>query len=65
MAMREAEGFVEEDRRILVLSNTLEGGISTADRIQINEGPYEGLWMIGSAARDPAAIGYELRARRA
>lgn len=64
-AMRQTAGFVEDDRRIIVLADTLSGGVSTQDRIQLLDGPFAGLWMIENVARDTAAIGYELRGRKA
>jgi hypothetical protein len=63
-AMRLADGFTEADRRILVLSATLDGEITTDERIQILDGPFAGTWGIESVTRDPAAIYWELRGRR-
>lgn len=64
-AMRLAEGFTDQDRRILVLAATIEGDITTAEQIQLLEGPFAGTWAIESVDRDPAAIYFELRGRRA
>jgi hypothetical protein len=64
--MRQADGFAEKDRRIIVLAATLDGPeITTQDRIQFLEGPFVGIWMIESVARDTAAAGFELRGRQA
>ncbi|MBH0112714.1 hypothetical protein I5E68_07085 [Novosphingobium sp. YJ-S2-02] len=63
--MRQAEGFTEKDRRIIVLAGTLEGEISTEERIEFLEGPFEGVWMIEAVARDTGAAGFELRGRKA
>lgn len=65
LAMRQTEGFVEQDRRIIVLAATLEGLISTNDRIEILEGPFAALWNIESVSRDTGAAGFELRGRQA
>lgn len=64
-AMRQADGFTEQDRRILVLSATLDGEITAADKIELLEGPFAGEWMIASVTRDPAAVYFECRGRRA
>lgn len=62
-AMRAAEGFTEQTRRIIVLAATLDGIISTDDSIEILEGPFAGVWMIDSVSRDTAAAGFELAGR--
>lgn len=64
-AMRQAEGFADQDRRMLVLSSTAITSITTDDRINITEGPFVGNWLIASVARDPFAAYWELRGRRA
>lgn len=64
-SMRQEEGFVEKDRRIIVLAATLTGGISTEDRIEILDGPFVGVWSIESVGRDTGAAGFELRGRQA
>lgn len=61
--MRREAGFVEEDRRILVLAASIEGEITTSDTIELIAGPFAGEWSIQRVARDPAALGFELRAR--
>lgn len=63
-AMRADAGFADGDIRILVLSATLSGAITTDDRVRITTGPFAGLWSVQSVSRDPAAIGWELRGRR-
>ena len=42
-AMRGEAGFADGDIRILVLSDTLSGAITTDDRIEIASGPFAGL----------------------
>lgn len=63
-AMRGEQGFADQDRRILILSSSLEGTITTDDRIEIKAGPFAGTWSIQSVSRDPANIGWEMRGRR-
>lgn len=65
VAMRQADGFVEADRRIIVLGSTLAGDIGTNDKIEFLEGPFAGMWLIQASQRDPAVIGFELRGRPA
>lgn len=62
-AMRLQEGFGEKDRRIIVLAGTLEGEITTADAIEILEGPFAAVWSVEFVGRDTAAAGWELRGR--
>ena len=62
-AMRAAQGYTEQTRRIIVLAATLEGGITTDDSIEVLEGPFAGVWMIDSVSRDTAAVGFELAGR--
>lgn len=64
LSMRQAEGFIEKDRRIIVLADTLTGEISTEDRIELLQGPFAGLWGIESVDRDTGAAGLELRGRQ-
>lgn len=64
-SMRQAEGFTEKDQRILVLAAGVAGDITTDDQIEITTGPEAGVWLIQSAARDPLAIYFDLRARPA
>jgi hypothetical protein len=63
-AMRGEAGFADGDIRILILSATLSGAITTDDRVEIKAGPFAGLWSVQSVSRDPAAVGFELRGRR-
>jgi hypothetical protein len=57
--------FTEEDRRILVLRDGLDGEVTTDDRIRILAGPYAGsLWaIVPPVASDPVAAYYELHGR--
>ncbi|MEJ7933496.1 hypothetical protein WG907_04390 [Sphingobium sp. AN558] len=64
-AMRLQEGFAEKDRRIIVLAATLEGGVTTADKIEILEGPFAAIWSIEFVGMDTVAAGRELRGRAA
>jgi hypothetical protein len=63
-AMRAAEGFLESDARILVLSASLSGTLDSEARIVSASGPYAGTWSLLSVTGDPAGIGWECRARR-
>lgn len=63
-AMRRAQGFADGDIRILVLSASLDGSITTDDRVEISSGPFAGTYSVESVARDPANVGFELRGRR-
>lgn len=65
LAMRQTEGFIEKDRRIIVLAGTLEGEISAEDRIEVLDGPFAGVWGIESVDRDTGAAGFDLRGRQA
>lgn len=56
-AMRQADGFLETDVRLLVLS--LDGPLTTAARIVVNGASYALL----SVSRDPAGVGWECRGR--
>lgn len=60
-AMRQAEGFLETDVRLLVLV----GALDTAAKIVVASGGRAGTWTLLSCDRDPAGIGFECRARRA
>jgi hypothetical protein len=62
-AMRETEGFQQTDVRILVLSASLAGTLTTEASIVVTDGPRAGTWSLLSAARDPAGIGYECQGR--
>ena len=59
-AMRQAEGFLETDARILVLTASLEVTLDTEARI-IADGA---TWALLSCQRDAAGIGYECRGRK-
>jgi hypothetical protein len=62
IAMRQAEGFTEQDARILVLgfSATLDADAE----IRVASGDNAGEWRLLTVTRDPAGVGYECRARR-
>lgn len=59
--MREAEGFLQTDVRILVLAASLARPLDTAATITANGEK----WAILSCQRDPASIGFECRGRKA
>lgn len=63
-AMRAAEGFLETDVRILVLSASIDGDLDTEARIVVASGDYAGTWALMSCQRDPASIGFECRGRK-
>lgn len=66
--MREAEGFLQTDVRVLVLGASLHASLSpaldTAATISVTSGPNAGSWALLSCQRDPAGVGYECRGRR-
>jgi len=62
--MRVAEGFLETDVRILVLSATLAMPLDSIAKIKVASGQYAGTWFLLSCTRDPVGIGYECRGRR-
>jgi hypothetical protein len=63
---RAQEGAAEQDRRILVLSESLTGDIDTDCEIEVLEGPYAGQrYTVADVGRDTVGAYYELRGRRA
>jgi len=65
-AMRQADGYVEGDLRVLILSATLEGDLDTDATVEVLQGPYTGAKLLLSGiTRDPAATYWEGRGRRA
>lgn len=63
-AMRQAEGFLETDARVLVLSATISAPLDTEAKIIVSSGANLGTWALLSCVGDPANIGYEARARK-
>lgn len=63
-AMRAAEGFLETDVRIIVLSAGLSRTLDSEAEIVVSSGQYGGTWAVLSCTRDPVGIGFECRARR-
>ena len=61
-AMRQAEGFLEQGARVLVLA--FEGTLDADAQIRVASGQNAGNWSLITVTRDPAGIGYECRARR-
>lgn len=64
ISMRAAEGFEENDARILVLAATLAGTLDASARIVVASGANAGTWSLLTAVRDPAGVGYECRGRK-
>jgi hypothetical protein len=66
--MREAEGFLQTDVRILVLAASLHASLApaldTAAEIVVASGPNAGRWALLTCQRDPAGVGYECAGRR-
>ena len=63
-SMRQAEGFLETDVRIIVLAATLAPVLDSKAQISVLGGQYAGTWALLSVTRDPAGIGYECLARK-
>lgn len=63
-SMRRDAAFVEGDVRLLVLGYGLAQDIDTNCRIDVQGGPYQGVWAVQSVTRDPAGIGFECRGRK-
>lgn len=61
LAMREQDGFLETDVRLLVLGLS---AFDTKARIEVASGERAGAWAILTTQRDPAGIGWEARARK-
>lgn len=62
IAMRQAEGFTEQDARVLVLD--FDGTLDADAEIRVSTGDNAGQWRLLTVTRDPAGVGYECRARR-
>lgn len=62
-AMREQEGFVETDVRLVVIQ--LDRQLDTDAEIEVLSGPKAGRWIVEAMGTDPVAIGYEARGRKA
>lgn len=66
--MREAEGFLQTDVRVLVLAATLHASLApaldTGATIIVASGPNAGRWALITCQRDPAGLGYECRGRK-
>lgn len=63
-SMRQAEGFLESDVRIIVLAASLTPVLDSGAVISVASGQYAGTWALLSVVRDPAGIGYECRGRK-
>lgn len=64
-AMRQAEGYAEGDVRFMILSATLMGSVGTDATVEVLGGPHTGAWLVSAIERDPMAIYYQGRGRRA
>lgn len=62
-AMRQADGYTDEDMRLLVMAATLEGTVDTDASIEVLSGPYFGRWSIASVASDPFGVYWDCRGR--
>ena len=62
IAMRQTEGFTEQDARVLVLD--FDGTLDDEAEIRVASGDNAGQWRLLTVTRDPAGVGYECRARR-
>lgn len=61
-AMRQAEGFLERDVRLLILGPT---SLTTEPDVSVSAGPFAGQsYTIQTAGRDPLGFGWECRARQ-
>ena len=63
-AMRQAEGFMEQDARVLVLAGSLSAELDEEAQVRVADGVNAGKWSLLTVTRDPAGVGYECRARR-
>lgn len=60
-AMRQAEGFLERDVRILILG---PDSLTTEPDLTVSSGPFSGqAYSLITVQRDPLAFGWECRAR--
>ncbi|BAK66885.1 hypothetical protein SLG_22100 [Sphingobium sp. SYK-6] len=63
--MRRDGSYVDRDVRFIVLSASLTGNLGTEARIEVLDGPHAGTWLVSSLERDPVAIGWVGRGRKA
>ncbi|WP_375248306.1 hypothetical protein [Sphingomonas sp.] len=61
--MRSNEGYTDGDVSLLVIDTTAT--VNTDTTVEITGGPRAGAWMVASVTRDPAAIGWRVKARPA
>lgn len=64
-AMRQADGFVDTDVRLLVLTTSLSGPLLVGQRVEVTAGPGAGTYSVLSAVRDPMGVAWDCRGRRA
>lgn len=62
--MREAEGFLQTDVRILVPAASVSRALDTLAQITVATGPNAGTWALLTCQRDPAGVGYECAGRK-
>lgn len=61
-AMRQAEGFLERDVRLLILGPV---SLTTEPNVSVSAGPFAGQsFTIQTVGRDPLGFGWECRARQ-
>lgn len=61
--MRAQEGYTEGDVSLLVIDTAAQ--VTTDMQVEIDSGPRAGVWMVSAVTRDPAAIGWRIKARPA
>ncbi|MEH3121173.1 MAG: hypothetical protein PGN16_04200 [Sphingomonas phyllosphaerae] len=61
--MRANEGYTDGDVSLLVIDTNAQ--VTTDMQVEIAGGPRAGVWMISTPSRDPAAIGWRIKARPA
>jgi hypothetical protein len=64
-AMRGADGFVDGDVRFIILSASVSGALDTDCRVQVLSGPSAGIWHVSGLERDPLALCWTGRGRKA
>ena len=62
-AMRVAPGFADGDVTFRIIG--LSGPLDTDARVSVTAGPFAETWAVSQLARDPAAIGWTGKGRRA
>lgn len=63
-SMRQQEGFVETDMRLLVLAGSLDGILDSTAKVSIASGIHAGTWSLESVQFDSVGIGWDCRGRK-